>query len=766
MSQCCLSPYRLNRLGTVRVKEARKVIIRLELFLVLLPCIVARGQIRGAAADAIVVYDANMNEGQYKLTTTRSKPFDCSKDVGKAIAVYGAGEQYPLWKNIIGELIPLSLVTTIASCQAKNVITLTDPSAYTVANVAMVFGTDDYAAVQACVTAAGHGGRCTFPAGKSFMISNAGQNVTVPSGATIDGSGTIYFAPQGTITAMTNDTLFGVNEEFGTNISYSFRIAAPISKGQTYFSAYNDADITTSGAAVNRYVEVEEVDTDKGATFIDWMKIESIAPNDALVAGTYLSGITAMGSAGQTCTLTDFNRSPTATATVTLSGTNNIAAGTTLFVTNGGTGARGESTSARAAAGTARCSGTAVVATALGSTVYTTKPFRMTFPGTSPWCAFGGPNQCSGLVWRTVLTPAHHLVFKDINIVVPPVASATRATRAFDIKGARGTLIENTHIWQGGLLQDLEEEYNQGTNLIGNTWTSEAGGIDLAESVDGVYQGNTLDHQPNPWNGWRSPCAATVVGGHVDLELGLGWFHFIQNSIPHPCYVGIAAFFGMHDGEIAGNKVGWVGGDNRFSTEDVGIAAQGVYDVSIHQNMLAGADGPASVGLELGDFTIGQPPIYSDRNLVWANHTGRFPGVAYAMTGTLGTDCHYEPGPEGSSSGTSCKQIRPFMISPTPGSKLPSTSPTFSWSSGPGVDRYGLCLGSTAGSCDLYKQFSATDLSTTPVHLPERATIHARLYFRIDGEWQYRSYTYIASRHHRRITSCRASHCAEESKPM
>src|ERR1035438_9306887 len=148
------------------------------LLLVLLPSITALGQIPGAAADAIAVYDANMTAGQYKLTTTSSTPFNCSTDVGKAIAVYGAGVQYPLWKSIVGNPIPLSLVTTIASCQTKNVVTLTAPAAYTVANVAMVFGTDDYAAVQACVTAAGDGGRCTFPAGESFMISNAGQNMT------------------------------------------------------------------------------------------------------------------------------------------------------------------------------------------------------------------------------------------------------------------------------------------------------------------------------------------------------------------------------------------------------------------------------------------------------------------------------------------------------------------------------------------------------------------------------------------------------------
>lgn len=724
------------------------VICRLKLLvLVLLPSISALGQIPGAAADAMAVYDARMTAGQYTLTTTSSAPFNCSTDVGKAIAVYGAGAQYPAWKNILGNPIPLSLVTTIASCQTNKTVTLKAPAAYTVANVAMVFGTDDYAAVRACVTAAGHGGRCTFPAGKSFLISNAGQNVTIPSDATIDGSGTIFYAPQGTITAMTNDTLFGVNEIFGTNISYPFRIAAPIRKGQTYFSAYNNGDIAASGTAAGSYVEVEEADTTfKNATFIDWMRIRNIVKNDALVGGTYLSGITATGSAGQTCTLSHFNGSATATATVALTGTDAIAAGAPLFVTGSGTGATEASTTATAKSGTAACSGTAAVATTLGATVYTTGPFRLAFPGTNPWCTTGGPNQCSGLGWRTVMTPAHGVVVRDINIVIPPVASATRATRAFDIKGSRGTRIENTHIWQGGVLQDLEEEFNQGTNVIGNKWMSETGGLDLAESVDGVYQGNTFDHQPNPWNGWQSPCAATHTGGHVVLELGLGWFQFIQNSIPHPCYVGITMFYGDHDGEVGANTVGWVSGYAVFSTRDVGIAGSGMYDVSIHDNSLAGADGAASIGLGLGDFATGRPPIYSDHNLVWGNRITDFPGAAYSFTGAHGTDCYYPKATGVSSSGAACPRILPFMMSPAPGSKLSSTSPTFSWSSGPGAEAYELCLGSAAGKCDLYQRVSATALSMTPTHLPDNgSTIYAQLGFKIGGGWQYRSYTYIAS---------------------
>ncbi len=714
--------------------------------LLMLSSLAAWGQIPGAAADAIVVYDANMTAGQYTLTTTTSTPFHCPTDAGKAIAVYGAGPQYSAWTNILGKSIPLSLVTTIASCQKNNAVTLNAPSAYTVSKVAMVFGTDDHDAVQACVTSAANGGTCTFPAGQSFMISNAGQNITIPSGATIDGTGTVYYAPQGTITAMVNDTLFGVNEIFGTNISYPFHIAAPIRKGQAYFSAASNGDIAASFAALNKYVIVEDADTTfKNATFVDWMQIKSIVANDALVAGTYVSGIKATGAAGQTCSLSSFNGSARATATVMLTGTNSIAAKTPLFVTDGGTGATKASTTAVAGSGTATCSGTAAVSTTLGTTVNTTTPFRMAFPGTNPWCTTGGPTQCSGLGWRTVLTPAQGIVIRDINIVVPPAASATRASRAFDIKGSRGTLIENTHISQGGLLEDLEEEFNQGTNLIGNAWTSEAGGIDLAESVDGVYQGNTFDHLSNPWNGGQSPCAATHIGGHVDMELGLGWFHFIENSIPHPCYVGITSYYGNHDGEIGANTIGSIAGYATYSTMDVGIAGLGMQNVLIHDNALAGADQPASDGLTLRDFSTGQPPIDSSGNLIWGNQITGFSGAAYSLASVLGTDCYYATAAGTSASGAACPKVLPFMMTPATGSKLLSTSPTFTWASGPGMQDYELCLGTAAGKCDLYQKVSATALTMTPTNLPsDGSTIYARLYYKIGGAWYYVLYTYIA----------------------
>jgi hypothetical protein len=85
------------------------------------------------------------------------------------------------------------------------------------------------------------------------------------------------------------------------------------------------------------------------------------------------------------------------------------------------------------------------------------------------------------------------------------------------------------------------------------------------------------------------------------------------------------------------------------------------------------------------------------------------------------------------------------MMTPATGSKLLSTSPTFTWASGPGVQDYELCLGTAAGKCDLYQKVSATALTMTPTNLPsDGSTIYARLYYKIGGAWYYVLYTYIA----------------------
>jgi len=82
---------------------------------------------------------------------------------------------------------------------------------------------------------------------------------------------------------------------------------------------------------------------------------------------TYTSGGTITGSVGQYCNLSDFNGVTGATATVALTATNTIASGTQLAIVTEGYGATTAPTTATLTNGTASCSGTANVITALAS---------------------------------------------------------------------------------------------------------------------------------------------------------------------------------------------------------------------------------------------------------------------------------------------------------------------------------------------------------------------------------------------------------------
>jgi hypothetical protein len=84
---------------------------------------------------------------------------------------------------------------------------------------------------------------------------------------------------------------------------------------------------------------------------------------------TYTSGGSITGSAGQNCNLSNFNGVDGATATVVLTAANTIASGTHLTITAEGSGGTSPPTTATLSNGTANCSGTANVITALNTTI-------------------------------------------------------------------------------------------------------------------------------------------------------------------------------------------------------------------------------------------------------------------------------------------------------------------------------------------------------------------------------------------------------------
>jgi len=93
--------------------------------------------------------------------------------------------------------------------------------------------------------------------------------------------------------------------------------------------------------------------------------------------------------------------------------------------------------------------------------------------------------------------------------------------------------------------------------------------------------------------------------------------------------------------------------------------------------------------------------------------------------------------------------VAAVLTTPTPSSKLTSSSVTFTWSAGEGVTNYWLNLGtasSGANSKNLYSGSSTTLTSVNVTGLPTNGeTIYATLYSYIAGAWQPTVYTYTAS---------------------
>jgi sugar lactone lactonase YvrE len=86
------------------------------------------------------------------------------------------------------------------------------------------------------------------------------------------------------------------------------------------------------------------------------------------------------------------------------------------------------------------------------------------------------------------------------------------------------------------------------------------------------------------------------------------------------------------------------------------------------------------------------------------------------------------------------------LLLPASGSKLTSSSVTFTWASAAGATRYNFWLGTSgAGSNNIYFGARSTATSATVTHLPVNgATIYARLWTQFNGVWSYADYTFTA----------------------
>jgi hypothetical protein len=159
-----------------------------------------------------------------------------------------------------------------------------------------------------------------------------------------------------------------------------------------------------------------------------------------------------------------------------------------------------------------------------------------------------------------------------------------------------------------------------------------------------------------------------------------------------------------------------------------------------------GGSGPAAYELWLGTSRVGSQDLYDSGSTTATSETVTVPTNGVTVFARLwseidgswrSTDYLY------TESGTLAPAA---LTSPTPGSTLPGSSVTFTWTAGTGPAAYELWLGTTrVGSQNLYDSGATKATTVTVSDLPTNGvTVYARLWWEIDAVWKSADYTYTA----------------------
>jgi hypothetical protein len=221
----------------------------------------------GGKGDLVALHDGSIDKGTADFRS-RSAAFTPG-DVGKAIVISGAGDGGG------------ALVTKIQAVASAKQITIAANASTTVTAGLTYYGTDDTAAIRACVYQSTKAGECTLSDATTYMVSSTNSTI-VPLGAgnlpisrgIINGHGRIVFAPQGTLTGGSNDRLFYVTSREGQPMP----IAGAIARGATSFRAQDVAEAATLSAG--DWVIVTEMDSVAGDNvYVDWMEVAGVDGN-------------------------------------------------------------------------------------------------------------------------------------------------------------------------------------------------------------------------------------------------------------------------------------------------------------------------------------------------------------------------------------------------------------------------------------------------------------------------------------------------------
>lgn len=129
----------------------------------------------GAKLDGKIVTDGAITATDNTLTSATAG--FVSTDVGKIIQIVGAGAA------------GITLYTTIASFNSSTSVEVTDAASTTVTGAEVTFGTDDFAAIQSALTAAGVAGGAVYQPQGISVVSSASLPLFIPSNVTWIGVG-------------------------------------------------------------------------------------------------------------------------------------------------------------------------------------------------------------------------------------------------------------------------------------------------------------------------------------------------------------------------------------------------------------------------------------------------------------------------------------------------------------------------------------------------------------------------------------------------
>ena len=242
------------------------------------------------------------------------------------------------------------------------------------------------------------------------------------------------------------------------------------------------------------------------------------------------------------------------------------------------------------------------VDSAAGNTVNTRTPFRVAFPNARPW-----DNNLSGLGFYVTSEPVEGVQFRNFRILVPDPGANVPGISVF---AAKDTVIDNVsvHDFHGQPLYSYLAKGLTVTNsqAFGNKVLSE-----FAASVDVTIKNNVFGGN------------STAVG----LDFGSAFFTLEHNDIPISSNSGIYLLYGVHDGFVTDNTLGYVDSDGSA----IGVLIRGSQNVSVTGNTLVGGAGPASKGISIGAEYLVNPPLWSSGNVIVPNSFGESWAYDYDM---------------------------------------------------------------------------------------------------------------------------------------